>query len=74
MIKHPCAEYGLTAVAFPAVMVVNAENTCNMLNWVGGMVNTFPQSLDAKAFGLRWKTMIDGVSLIYSHCGSKWLN
>ena len=35
-----------------------------MLSWVGGMVNIFLQSLDAVAFGVRWKTMIEGDSLI----------
>ena len=45
-----------------------------MLSWVGGMVNIVPESLDAVAFGVRWKTRIEGASLIHSHCGSKWLN
>ena len=50
--KHPCAESVLIAVAFPGVNVVKAENACDMLSWVGGMVNVFPQSLDAVSFGV----------------------
>ena len=51
--KHPCAECVLSTVAYPVVNVANAENTCNMLSWVGGMVNIFPQSLDAVTFEVR---------------------
>ena len=63
----------LSAVAFPAVNVVDAENYCDMRSWVGDMVNIFPQSLDAVALGARWKTMIEGASLLQSHRGSKSL-
>ena len=48
--KHPCAECVLSAVAFPAANVVNAEKAFNVLTWLGGMVNIFPQNLDAVAF------------------------
>ena len=58
--KHPCAECVLSAVAFPTVNVVNAENTCNTLSWVSGMVTILSQSIDAVAFGVRWKKMIEG--------------
>ena len=53
----------LSEVAFPAVNVVNAENLCNMLSWVGGMVNISPQSLDAVDFAVRRKTIIEGAFL-----------
>ena len=49
-IKHPCVECVLE-VAFPAVNVVNAENACSVLSWVGGMVNISPESLDVVPIG-----------------------
>ena len=51
----------LSAVAFPAVNVVNAENTCNVLSWVGGMVNISRRRLDAVTSGVRWTTLIKGL-------------
>ena len=38
------------------------------------MVTISPQRLGAVAFGVRWKTVIEGASLAHSHGESKWLN
>ena len=40
----------VNVVAFPAANVVNAKRTSNMLELGDGMVNNFPQGLDAVVF------------------------
>ena len=68
--KHPCAECVVSAVAFSAANVVNAENTCSATSWFKHITSNFDRHEHRTQYQLECHMF--GITLTDRNSGRGW--